>query len=336
MNDKQKRKKIREYFLKIGCGWQVLMVVTGIFAFLYGMNNYDAQILAVFGIGLGLIGGVASVFVLIRKTSQPNDRQMDQWFEEDLKEISKHALKKLDLSPELLAGKEPLKINGPILWSTDGVSDGDLLWKKGRDDFVRFSVYKIVMIYTAEHLLAAYSCDFNMLKNVMLNEDTYEFHYRDIVSVTTHETSTSYVLPNGEKLIVVQEFKVSVPGESINVIIDSKKLFAITKGNVYRKDEVERTVQRLRNLLRDKKQSASQPIVASPSPYAAPSSAMPSVSQVHDQSFQVSPPPESISLALNEKQGSPPQSMDRYCSNCGREIKPDDRFCPNCGKQLKF
>lgn len=335
MNDKQKRKKIREYFSKIGCGWQIFMLIAGILAFLFGASNNDAELLVFIGIVLGLIGGIAFISALIRRSSQPNDRQIDQWFEEDLKEISKHALQKLDLSSELLAGKEPLRVIGPVLWPTSGVPNSDLLWKKGSDDYVRFSVYKVVLIYTAEHLLAAYSCDFNMLKNVLLNEDTYEFHYRDIVSVTTHEASTSYTLPNNEKMVVGQEFRVSVPGESINVIIDSQTLFKITKGDVFYKNEVEKTVQRLRNLLRDKKQSASQPIPTSPPPYAAPSSAMPSVSQASDQSFQVPSPPESISVAMAEKPASAPQSTDRYCSNCGREVKPDDRFCPNCGKQLK-
>jgi zinc-ribbon domain len=24
--------------------------------------------------------------------------------------------------------------------------------------------------------------------------------------------------------------------------------------------------------------------------------------------------------------------MDRYCGNCGQELRPDGRFCPNCGQ----
>jgi zinc-ribbon domain len=26
--------------------------------------------------------------------------------------------------------------------------------------------------------------------------------------------------------------------------------------------------------------------------------------------------------------------MDRYCRNCGHELRPDDRFCPNCGQPV--
>jgi hypothetical protein len=25
---------------------------------------------------------------------------------------------------------------------------------------------------------------------------------------------------------------------------------------------------------------------------------------------------------------------ERFCGNCGNELRPDDRFCPNCGKPV--
>jgi hypothetical protein len=25
---------------------------------------------------------------------------------------------------------------------------------------------------------------------------------------------------------------------------------------------------------------------------------------------------------------------DRYCGNCGRELREDDRFCPSCGRAV--
>jgi hypothetical protein len=25
-------------------------------------------------------------------------------------------------------------------------------------------------------------------------------------------------------------------------------------------------------------------------------------------------------------------AADRYCRNCGHELRPEDRFCPNCGQ----
>jgi hypothetical protein len=28
------------------------------------------------------------------------------------------------------------------------------------------------------------------------------------------------------------------------------------------------------------------------------------------------------------------EAQERYCSNCGHELRPEDRFCPNCGKPV--
>jgi zinc ribbon protein len=362
MDDKEKRKKIRRYFSKINFGWPVVLLFFGAGSFLVGVNTYyNGEPYIYLGIGLGIWGGLAFLAALSKRASQPSARQIDEWFDEDLKEISRHALRKLDLDNKLLAGKEPLRVIGPILWSRPGIANRDLLWKKGKDDYVRFSVYQVVMLYTAEHLLAAYVCDFNTLKNVMLNEETYEFHYQDIVSVATLETSTSYTLPNNEKLVVAQEFKISVSsGESIDMIIDSAKLFQFTKGNVYYKNEVEKTVQRLRNLLRDKKQPTG-PVSSAPAYTAMPSPSVPSASFA-DASLFATPPEEPIhasppsgptgttlpravldaAQALESpvpasvgRTGTSNAGIDRFCSNCGRHVDETNRFCPSCGKQLK-
>lgn len=335
MDDKQKRKRIRDYFTKkkTGYAWPVFLVFAGVFAFFVGLDN-DESLLCV-GAGLVVFGGLLGAGVLMKRSSLPSDQQIDRWLEEDLREISKHALEKLDLSPELLTTKEPSRVLGPILWETPGVPDKDLLYKKGKDEITRFAVYSVALIYTAEHLLAAYECDYNMLKNVTLNEDTYEFHYGDIVSVTTHETSTSYVLPNNEKMVVGQEFKISVPGESISVIVDSPALYKITKGEILYKHEVEKVVQRLRNLLRDKKQSASQPIPTSPPSYTPPAASMPAVPEAEDSGFEAPAP------AGNKNSGTPKASSGmtgsnvKFCSNCGREVRLTERFCSNCGHQLR-
>ena len=231
MRDRQKRKKIRQYFQKTRFGSAIFLILAGGAAIAFDIIIEGEGIIALGGLLLGGLGGLMLLAAIIRSLSRPSDRAIDRWFEEDLEQIHKHAIDKLGLGEDLLGvKKEPLRAIGPILWSNAGVPEQDLLYKKGKDGVTRFSVYEILMIYTAEHLLAAYSCDFNTLKNVMLNEATYEFHYQDIVSVATRESSTSYTLPNREKLVDSQEFSVSVSsGESIGVVIRSEKLVEITK-----------------------------------------------------------------------------------------------------------
>lgn len=377
MRDKQKRKKIRQYFQKTSYGWSFFLILAGGAAIVFDVIAGADGVLAIGGLVLAAIGGIMFLSAAFKSLSRPSDTTIDKWFEEDLQQIHKHAVHKLGLGEELLGvKKEPLRAIGPIWWSDSGVPKQDLLYKQGKDGVTRYSVYEVLLIYTAEHLLAAYSCDFNTLKNVMLNEATYEFHYQDIVSVATRESSTSYTLPNKEKLVDSQEFSVSVSsGESIGVVIKSDKLVEITKGEMPFKDEVENTINRLRSLLRDKKQP-----VAPPPTYAAPvqSAGTPPI-RADEVTPSVSPPTESgqsvpsaappvaggitasppdptvvvpeqdtpaasppsgsdLSPSTPDAQPQPPDEeevFERYCSNCGTKLSPDNRFCPGCGRKLK-
>ncbi|MEJ2262066.1 MAG: zinc ribbon domain-containing protein [Anaerolineales bacterium] len=349
MQDKQKRKRMRRYFQKSKFGWPIFLIMAGAVAVIISFDTPDGEPIMLIGFLLAILGGIMFLNAAGKSISRPSDSTIDKWFEEDLEQIHRYALKKLGLTEELLGvKKEPLRAIGPILWPVSGVPDQDLLWKKGRDGLIRFAVYEVVLIYTAEHLLAAYNCDFNSLKNVTLNEETYEFHYQDIVSVATSESSTSYTLPNKEKLVVAQEFKVSVSsGESIDVVIDSPKLYEITKGDVFYKSEVENTVNRLRSLLRDKKQPSTPPPAYSPPPQPARSSPLGvEGSTPHavppsgtDEKVPSASPPEDYggeaAPARPVNQPTPDQRMvERFCSNCGRELKPSHRFCPGCGRPL--
>jgi hypothetical protein len=352
MRDKQKRKKIRQYFRKISFGWAIFLALAGAAGVIFGLSlsSSDGDLIALIGLLVAIVGGIMFLNALVKSISRPRDSTIDKWFEEDLQQIHKHALQKLGLGEDLLGvKKEPLRAIGPIWWSDSGVSKQDLLFRQGRDGVTRYSVYEVLLIYTAEHLLAAFSCDFNTLKNVMLNESTYEFHYQDIVSVATRESSTSYTLPNKEKLVDSQEFSVSVSsGESIGVVIKSDKLIEITKGEMPYKDEVEKTIDRLRSLLRDKKQPVTPPPAYSPPPQSVGSTSVrveESVPHVDppsepDSSMPSASPPEVPESATASPVSAPPPApgkeiTERFCSNCGTELSPSNRFCPGCGRQLK-
>jgi len=331
MDDKLKRKKIRNYFSKkVGFGWPAFLVIAGIIVVAIGLNNDEG--VACVGAGMVIFGGLMGLNGFVGRLAIPSDRQIDQWFEEDLRGISKHALEKLDLTADLLTEKAPLQIIGPIFWDWDvyGVPEDDMWLKLGGDNTLRYTIISVLYIFTAEHLLAAYECVFNFLKNERLHEDTYEFHYQDIVAVTTHEEARSRVLPHKKKMkktLKEREFHITVPGESISMIIDSETLTSDLKGDVYRKDDVERTVQRLRSLIRDKKQAlASQPIPTSPPPQVSPSNSMPTVPE---PGLQAPPPPSDGRAASQAVQTGP-----RFCSNCGKAVQPAERFCSNCGNAL--
>lgn len=255
MNEETKRKKIRSYFSRSHPGIAVGFVLVGMIAVVLSLAAGRG---AEAGVGVGVLvfaGSLLWLFVAItRQIKRPSDDQMDRWLEEDLKQIAERSLNKLGLvGARLMKDDEPVTFTGPILWTTTGISNKDLLWKKGKDDTVRFAVYRVTIIQLAEHLLAAYACDFNFLKNVRLNEDTDEYHYRDIASVSTHEISTSYKLPNGKSLVHAQAFRLSVvSGESIQVTIGAEKLEELTGGTIPTTD-AEKAVQVIRTMLREKK-----------------------------------------------------------------------------------
>lgn len=254
MNENTKREKIRKYFSKSHPGAGIVFILIGLVVTIFSEANRrvigDAGvILGTLICGVGLLGLVISI---IRKGGRLSDTQVDTWLEEDLHQIIEKSYNKLGLDKSLIRG-EPLLIVGPILWATTGVSKKDLLYRKGKDDIVRFAVYRATIIQLTDQLLAAYACDFNFLKNVTLNEETNEYHYRDITSVSTHEISTSYKLPNGRSLVHAQAFRLSVVGgENIQVTIGAEKLAGITGGDIPTTG-AEKAVQVIRTMLREKK-----------------------------------------------------------------------------------
>lgn len=209
------------------------------------------------GIGnLAIIVALAGVgwiaYQVWRQQNAPSDETVDQWLSDDMQELIRAAHEKTDLLPQQMI-REPLVITYPILWYTHGIDNKDLVFKKGKDRYVRFGVYNVTIFILAEHLLAAYTCDYDFLRKVALNETTREYHYRDIVSVNTEEFSTNYTLPDGQRLIKTQAFRLSVAsGENIRIIIDSHQVRTMIRGDIP-STGAEAAMKVIRSMLREKK-----------------------------------------------------------------------------------
>jgi hypothetical protein len=241
---------LRKYFSKpSGCGWWLLAI--GILAVLIGLIDTDRVALWILG-GL-IVGGLGLAWALsATKAGMPTDDQVDTWLREDIANIVPNALTKCGLESADLVG-EPLVITGPVYWSVTGIDKIDLLYKKGKDGYARFSVYDVTIIFLTDQRLTSYRCDFNLLKNVWLNEATTEYFYQDVVSVSTREVSTSYTLPNGQKLVSAQTFSVQVPsGDAISVVVSAAKLQEMTAAQL-RSSGADKAVEVIRAMLRTKK-----------------------------------------------------------------------------------
>lgn len=253
MNDQIKRDALRKYF-ETALQYKyaaIALIVLGIL--IWGAFSDTPEGESYIGI-LFIIGGGFWLYKLRSKTGNvPGDAEVDAWFQEDIARIVEQSYQKTGLDKSELV-KEPIPITGPILWGTNGISAKDLRWKKGKDGIVRFAINRVTVIHLSNQLLAAYACDYNSLKNVALNESTQEYHYKDVVSVTTQEDSTSYTLPNGVSFVNSQAFRLSVTsGESIKVIIGAAKISEITGGTIPT-TSAEKAVQVIRTMLREKKQ----------------------------------------------------------------------------------
>lgn len=114
---------------------------------------------------------------------KPTDAQQDAWLNGDLEKIKGEALEKLDLKPHERGGSpiDPIMVVGPASQAKLAV---------GKDGIIRFSVYEVLVVYLTDYQLAVYQCVVDLVNRIKLSQATQEYHYTDVVSVTT--TSVAY------------------------------------------------------------------------------------------------------------------------------------------------
>lgn len=239
MTNDEKRKSIQKYYAKFPT-WAVICIIIGVVAFSFSV------VVALVLIGAGAAG---LYFALGGKAT---DQEIDKYWAEDLAETSKVALGKVGLDQSELVA-ESLQITGPILWGTNGVRSEELCWKKGADNRIRFSVQRVTVILFTENQIACYSCDYNSIRGVALNEATDEYFYKDVVSVSTKTESSNLSLPNGVRLESSQYFALTTSGgTAVRVLVSDPRLAELTQGDIPTQS-VDKAINAVRAMLRQKK-----------------------------------------------------------------------------------
>lgn len=244
-SEDQKRQRIRNYFKELKLKWPIILLVIGLL-----MLSQSSTA----GIGLlVLITGGAWLFFEIKPVMDaPGDQTVDAWLVDDIEHLKKRSMDRLNIEEAELI-RDSVVIRGPILWSIYGVPTEELVWKKGKDARVRFSINAVTVVHLTEHRLSSYQCDYNFMRGVPLNERDDEFHYRDVVAVSTRDDSTNYTLPNGVLMKQAQLFKLAVSsGDSIQVIVNSSDLLEFTGGSML-DTGIDSAVKALRKVLGEKK-----------------------------------------------------------------------------------
>lgn len=190
---------------------------------------------------------------------KPTDEQMDAWLGEDLVRIKRESMSKLDLLPEQVLGEpdDPIMVVGPA----NGAK-----WAVGKDDIIRFSLYDILVVYLTSYHLAAYHCTLDLASGTLLGESTQEYHYTDVVAVSTQTASSGLiaVMVDGTKKEVAsyQKFALSVAsGERIEVAVFFPQLEDIIGKGKLAPTGADKAISSIRAMLREKKGGVEQGMV---------------------------------------------------------------------------
>lgn len=242
-------------------------VIAIISLFQYAMNSYDSSPLItlflcatpVFIGGL-IVAGNGGVKFWRKKSAydkayaiaepKPSDKEMDNWLEQDKRRLAEDAMKKLELVREqVLRPDEPLVVIGPQMPTYIAA---------GKDGILRFSRYEMVIIYLTNYHLGAYTCNLDFITGLVESEQTQEYHYTDVVSVsTTNENSPFNVMTIDNKIHPIashQQFSLSVAnGDRIKVTVAFPQLEGILHEGKLLPSGAEKAISNLRAMLREKK-----------------------------------------------------------------------------------
>lgn len=273
MTEEQKRKAIHEFFVapRPVLYWKALVV--GGSLFLLGAFA-AAQGIASLGWVLIAVGVLWSAFVPARRRckgvepanevqyfslarysgakarydARPAFRQMFGWLQQDISGVERESKVHLGIEE---ATRQPITVFGPIYHDIEGIDPSLVLRRKVGERYF-YSTYRLSVFQFCEDFLGAFQANFSMIKNVTTSEETDEFFYRDVVSVRTQTTATSYTLKTGEKLVQSKMFALAVAsGDKISVIIDDPKF----KVSVEIESLGDEAVKNIRSMLRQFKRA---------------------------------------------------------------------------------
>lgn len=257
MDDKLKRKMIRNYFDKLpnavyGFAFAGLICFC-IACLLYGQLKVVSQAaLNMIGIGVFLLALGWLVWYMHSRKPRATDEQFDAFFSEDLTELNDHALSKMGMQKSQLV-REPVNIVAPKLWDTAGATK---LHKTGKDKASRYTPINITAINFTANQLLVYECIYDILTGNPLNERTDEYFYKDVVSVSTRKESLS-IKTSEYGVVQLNEAETFIlttsGGTSVSVLLRAPALIQRLDGGDVSITTAEKAIQAIRQMLREKK-----------------------------------------------------------------------------------
>jgi hypothetical protein len=242
MTEQEKRAAIRKYFAPFP-KWTLWCIGFGVLCLLTGSSGGIVMGLVLVGVGGG---------VLYLRTTGISDEEFDRLGDEDLQNAAERAFKKWDIDKSEIPGI-PIRISGPSFTNT-----GTQAVKRGKDGIVRMNPIQFAVLGFAEHQLLAYIGVLDMITGNVLNEETEEFFYRDVVSVSTKTDSVKFT-HKGEtrQYNDTETFVLTTSGAtSIRVPLWSPSLASILGGSAMPTTRAQAAIASVRTMLREKKSGA--------------------------------------------------------------------------------
>lgn len=240
MTNEEKRAAIKKYFAPFPF-LTIWMMAIGIVVMT--QNNGGAILIAL---------GTLRLYFYYR---QPSDAEMSQFISEDLDRALQVSLNKSGIdASELVA--DAVIVTGFRLWNSGGCQH---LHKKGADGVPRFTPMNVTVINMTQNQLITYQACLDLTTGNLLNEETDEYFYNDVVSVSTKtESKTVKTDAYGElQLNATESFVLTTSaGTSVTTILKDPKLIQLMGGGEIPTTEAEQAIQSVRKMLRDKKSNS--------------------------------------------------------------------------------
>lgn len=215
-------KKNQKYFKKTNKKGPIICIVIGLLIMMMGRGGIF--------IGLLLIAAGIGIIVLQIKGAV-SDEEYDASVASQLNDMKQRALSKLGIDEDEVTEIEPIAISG---YNYNGFNNA----KRGKDNRWRTDRYRYALLFFSPNEVHCYTYDFKTTADEK-TEATDVYFYKDIVSVSTASETTKIY----ENDYNYETFKLTTAGGTALTV------------SIRDMDNVQRSVNAMRQLLRQKKQA---------------------------------------------------------------------------------
>jgi len=115
----------------------------------------------------------------------PSDKEVDSLIKVAIENFARFSYQELGLDVDETM-RAPMSVFGP---RTDHQGGVDIVYKKGRDKEVRYSLVDIAVLQFTKDRLGICRCALDLMSGRMLNKTSKEYFYKDIVSISIETES---------------------------------------------------------------------------------------------------------------------------------------------------